>query len=329
MTQGVLRDADGAELKDDAVIDQRLSDRDDVFFELKGAPVTIKPSAAQVKQAEEEKAKEKAAAGGGTIQIQDESGQPITIHRSELAGMTGAQQLHYTQLAHAREIQTKGQLRKARDIYLQVLATMPTDRNNPLTTSDATLSIKQICNQQLGVLYLHNKFYDLARPHLESAVKIITSSTTGVNGDVVKNIGKVPQVDLATLITMIGQCWFGIGDYIEAQPCFERALKLLTPKGEESKEKKVHAAIEDTKVWLARAMYRGGTSSEKSQALAMFEGIIAKNEHHIAALTYYAQIAIECGKKAEVVPYLLRALVAAQSAGPQTPKVSFTDCDSI
>ena len=176
-----------------------------------------------------------------------------------------------------------------------------------------------MCHQQLGVIYLFNRFYDEARTHFEMAIKIVTSATSGPNYDIVKGVGKTPQLELSQLNCLLGQCYFGLKDYSEAASHFERAVKLLTPKGEESKEAKIASAIEDTKVWLARSLYRG-TPVERNQSLGMFESIIQKNEHHIAALTCYAQIAIECGKKFETIPYILRAIIASQAAGPRPPK---------
>lgn len=124
----------------------------------------------------------------------------------------------------------------------------------------------------------------------------------------------VLHVAFLQLISLVGQCYLGLNDFSEAQTHFERALKLLTPKGETSKDANVIACVKETKVNLARAMYRG-SPSERGQALAMFEQLIAEDEHNVAALTHYAAIAIECGKKGEVLPYLLRALVAAQAQG--------------
>jgi tetratricopeptide (TPR) repeat protein len=320
MTQGVVRDADGRQLADDTIVAEALQDREDVFFELKGTPTpppAAKPAAAA--SSSSSSSSTPATTASPTIQFQSGDGEAITLNRSDLASMGPQAQLMFQQLSVARDLQGKGQLKKARDIYQQVLKTLPSEKDKSASSNDSIQSCRQICHQQLGVIFLFNRFYDLARPHFEAAVKIVTSSTTGVNGEVVKNIGRVPQVELSQLISLVGQCWFGVGDFSEATPCFERALKLLTPKGEESKDAKILASIQDTKVWLARALYRGSTS-ERSQALSMFEAIIAKNEHHIAALTYYAQIAIECGKKGEVIPYLLRALVASQAAGPQPPK---------
>jgi tetratricopeptide (TPR) repeat protein len=116
------------------------------------------------------------------------------------------------------------------------------------------------------------------------------------------------------LISLVGQCYLSLSDYSKAQTHFERALKVLRPKGNTSADAAVLACVKENKVWLARAMYHG-SPAERGQALAMFEHLIAEDEHNVAALTHYAAIAIKCGKKGEVLPYLLRALVAAQAQG--------------
>jgi tetratricopeptide (TPR) repeat protein len=335
MTVGVLKRADGREISNENDAGVRVSDvledREDVFFELKGAPEQPAPSqkhkggaAMAAKAAAASSSSSSSSSSPGiSVSSNGSGGQTITFDRSPNQPLSPMEQLVYQQLLHARELQGKGQLKKARDIYLQLLSSIPSEagKGKPTTAqAEHAQSARQICHQQLGVIYLYNKQYEQARPQLEAAVKIVTSGASEANAAIVRQIGKTPQPELAQLIALVGQCYHGLGDFSEAQTHFERALKLLTPRGEESSsDANIQATIKETKVWLARALYRGN-HAERAQALNIFEKLIAEDEHHIAALTYYAQIAIECGRKGEVIPYLLRALVAAQAAGATTNK---------
>lgn len=299
MSQGVLRTVAGdakTEIKDEEQIGECVADRDDVFFELKGTLAPVKSSSSS----------SSSAASSSSSSSSSSSGGGVPFDRNSNLALGPAEQLIYSQLTFARELQTKGQLKKARDLYLQILAAVPADTSKTSAAAEHAQSARQICHQQLGVIYLYNRQYEAARPQLEAAVKIVTSGHSAANEAIVKSIGKTPQPDLAQLIALTGQCYYGLSDFSEAQTHFERALKLLTPKGEEkSSDAALVAAIKEVKVWLARAMYRG-TPQERAQALSMFERIIAEDEHHIGALTYYAAIAVECGKKGEVIPYVAR-----------------------
>ena len=315
MTAGVMRrgkPATGTELRDEQSVADVLQDRDDVFFELKPPTAPAPAAAAAPKPAESAPSSSSSASSSGSAPFDRNASQPLGP----------AEQLMYQQLTFARDLQSRGQLKKARDLYVQLLAAVPADNSrNTSAAAEHAQSARQICHQQLGVIYLFNRQYEQARPHLEAAVKIVTSGHSAANEAIVKSIGRAPQPELAQLIALVGQCYFGVSDFSDAQTHFERALKLLTPKGEESQEPAIQAAIKDTKVWLARAMYRG-SASERSQALSLFESIIAQDEHHVGALTHYARVAIECGKKAETLPYLIRALVASQAAGAAPAKGS-------
>jgi len=243
--------------------------------------------------------------------------------------MSVADSLMFHQLSVARDMQNKGQLKKARDTYLSVLKMIgekekdmkakEQERDGAKNSAAAQnlATARQVAHQQLGVLYLFNRKYDDACEHLESAIKICTTPSPS-NTELLSSIGRTPQPDLSQLDALVGQCYFGLTDYDEAQTHFDRAIKLLTPKGDKPKDKKLVAQVQDLRVWQARCLYRGN-HSDRARSIKIFEEIIHENEHHIAALTYYAQIAIECGNRGETLPYLLRALVGCQAAASHLP----------
>ena len=228
MSQGALRTTAGdpkTELKDEQVIGECLADRDDVFFELKGTLAPVKSSSSSSSSS--------SSVASASSSSSSSSSSSVPFDRNSALSLGPAEQLIYSQLTYARELQTKGQLKKARDIYLQILSAVPADTSKTSAAAEHAQSARQICHQQLGVIYLYNRQYERARPQLEAAVKIVTSGHSAANEAIVKSIGKTPQPDLAQLIALVGQCYYGLSDFGEAQTHFERALKLLTPRGEE------------------------------------------------------------------------------------------------
>jgi hypothetical protein len=137
----------------------------------------------------------KAASSGSSSSSSSATG---GYDRSPSNPLSPQETLMYHQLTVARDLQGKGQLKKARDIYVQLLATVPAESAKSASAeSEHRQSARQICHQQLGVIFLYNKQYEQARPHLEAAVKIVTSGSSEANAAIVKQIGRAPQPELA------------------------------------------------------------------------------------------------------------------------------------
>jgi tetratricopeptide (TPR) repeat protein len=82
------------------------------------------------------------------------------------------------------------------------------------------------------------------------------------------------------LISLVGQCYLGLGDFSEAQTHFERALKLLTPKGETSKDANVIACVKETKV------------SEAAKHARLAQEVTAAERRMEPALTFVRAVAV-------------------------------------
>jgi hypothetical protein len=150
MTAGVLKRADGRELgPDDQKCSSVLQDREDIFFELKGQPASPPPELSSMKHKGGAVMAAKAASNGS-------GGDDSSLSNT----LSPAKTLMYRQLTVARELQDSGQLKKARDIYLQLLTTLPAEAFKASAEGEHRQSARQICHQQLGVIFLFNKQYE-------------------------------------------------------------------------------------------------------------------------------------------------------------------------
>ncbi len=70
--------------------------------------------------------------------------------------------------------------------------------------------IKQITHQQLGVIYLHNKFYELAAKHLLAATTLAAAPTAP----------KADEKESMILEALLGQSWFGLKKFSKAHKSF-------------------------------------------------------------------------------------------------------------
>lgn len=294
-----------------------LEDRSDVFITLLREPMPLAPLAAAAAPsptaAVPAAAKTKAAVAGGT--------DPVLIQK------------HLGAISLAKDSQSSGNLRKARDQYqasLNALKSLGTQ----LEPLHPVWPLRQICTQQLGVIYSHNKFWDQSMEYFAAAVDIAERAREATAFTKPKD-NAVNAREVARLLQFLGQSHYGLQDYSAASTVFGRALTLLRGlPAKVNKEQSAKTQMQDLKIWLARTLYALQSVGDNKQiALGLFEGSLKDNDDHIDTLAYYSLIAIDHGQVYQAIPYLLRALVQCSKDGAavthETTRVVCTTLASV
>jgi len=186
----------------------------------------------------------------------------------------------YANLSRARELQDKLQLKKAVEIYTELLGMLGgVDHKAAVSqqTDAGILNIRQVLFQQLGVIRLHNKQATAAADHFQVAVELAELSAKAPGG--VKTEPKAMSV----LRGLFGKALYHDDNPEAAIRQFDIAL------GHIGLLKKHRVDRLNLKAWKARALYAVG-SETRSEAIKILETLLKVDEQHVGALTLYAQV---------------------------------------
>jgi tetratricopeptide (TPR) repeat protein len=199
-------------------------------------------------------------------------------------------------ISRAREFQAQMQLKKAQEIYGEML--LVAERFD----THSMLVVKQVLHQQLGVIALHNHFASTAAEHFERAAHIASIM-------VAKGATPLDSKDMALLQGLWAKSLFFDDNAEEAVRHFDVALSSLGMAKKYRKERL------DLQAWKARSLYSMAASNARarSEAIKLLEAAIKLDEHHVPSLAMYSVVAYECGQGLNALPHVLRAIVGASS----------------
>jgi tetratricopeptide (TPR) repeat protein len=302
-----ITNQNGDEIRENSLITSALEDRDDVFVKVK-----VHPTVNEAYKKAEPNSKVFNKADLDRLRAQQNANNPNHISSNNMSQLTqlmgGVNSDNYaSELQKARDFRLQGKIKSSREIYLTVLNSAQSNLQNNLPERNVII---QICNQELGLIALQNKHYSKAKTYFSVATDLAEKAYNKLS----PADQQLQLADIALLFSLLGQCYFGLKDYDSAEEIFEKTVNLLKANlNSNDKSNPVVIALQDNEVWLARTLYSGGDNHARNRAISIYERIVAQNEQHIAALTFYAKIALDLGRGRDAIPYFLRALITIQA----------------